>query len=40
MDSDIQQLQFQVNMDGNKVMQEGVTKVNSRNNVNTFGTSV
>ena len=37
--SDIRQLQFQVNMDGAKVA-EGVTKVNSRSNANTFGASV
>ena len=37
--SDIRDLQFVVNMDGAKVA-EGVTKVNSRSNANTFGASV
>ena len=38
MDRNIQQLQLQVNIDGNKVV--AVNKSNNRNNVNTFGTSV
>ena len=38
MDRNIQQLQLQVNIDGNKVADE-VNKSNDRNNVNTFGTS-
>ena len=38
MDRNIQQLQLQVNIDGNKVAM--VNKSNNRNNVNTFGTSV
>ena len=37
--NDIRDLQFVVNMDGAKVA-EGVTKVNSRSNANTFGASV
>ena len=39
MDRNIQQLQLQVNIDGNKVA-NAVNKSNNRNNVNTFGTSV
>jgi len=36
--ADIRQLQFVVNMDGAKVA-DGVSKVNSRSNANTFGGS-
>ena len=38
MDRNIQQLQLQVNIDGNKVA-DAVNKSNDRNNVNTFGTN-
>ena len=38
MDRNIQQLQLQVNIDGNKVA-DAVNKSNDRNNLNTFGTN-